>query len=98
LVKASGAASVNLDCRGQASCDGTLTLTVKRNKGTTTIASTRFSIPTGAHRIKVKLNATGQRLLAGAGGRLKPTLLIGGSDGTGQRRVDLVLTSRPPGH
>jgi len=91
LVKASGAASVKLDCQGQASCEGTLRLTVKRAKRSTTIATGHFSIATGKHTIEVKLNATGKRLLAGAGGRLNPTLLIDGSGGGGQRRVDLDL-------
>jgi len=39
----------------------------------------------------VKLNGTGKRLLAQAGGRLDPTQLIGGPGGDGQRRVDLIL-------
>jgi hypothetical protein len=98
LVRSSGVASVKLDCRGQASCDGTLTLAVKRGKGTRTIGTAHFSIATGAHRIKVKLNTTGKRLLAGAGGRLEETLLIGGSGGGGQSRVDLVLTDPRADH
>ncbi len=97
-VRPSGAASVKLDCRGQARCDGTLTLAIKRRKGTTTIGTARFSIATGRHRIEVKLNGTGKRLLAGAGGRLEAALLIGGSGGGGQRRVDLVLTGPRAGH
>ena len=39
LVKASGAAAVKLDCTNQPGCNGMLTLTVKRAKGTTTIAT-----------------------------------------------------------
>jgi len=96
-ARASGAASVKLDCSSQPSCRGTLTLTIKRAKRTTMIASTRFSIPTGKHMIEVKLNGPGKRLLAGAGGRLNPTLLIGGS-GEGPRRVDLVLKGPKAGH
>jgi len=91
LVKSSGAASLKLDCRGQARCEGTLGLTVKSKEGTTTIATGHFSIPPGRHAVDVKLNGTGKRLLAGTGGRLHPTLLIGSSGGGGQRRVDLVL-------
>jgi len=91
LVRSSGAASLKLDCRGQARCQGTLTLSLKRRKGTTRIASARFSMPAGRHRIEVKLNGTGKRRLARAGGRLHATLLISGPGSGGQRRVDLVL-------
>jgi len=98
LVRSSGAAAVRLDCRGQTSCHVTLTLTVMRHKGTKTIATARFSIPSGRHTVEVKLTGTGKRLLAGAGGWLNPTLLIGGSGGGGQRRVDLVLTGPRADH
>ncbi len=92
-VQGGGVASVKLDCKGQAGCHGALTLTVKRKrkKGTTTIGTSQFSIATGRHTVEVKLNGTGKRLLAGAGGRLEATLLIGGSGGGGQRRVALLL-------
>jgi hypothetical protein len=92
LVRSSGAASVMLDCRGEARCQGTLRLSVKRNEGTRKIASKRFSIAPGRHRVELKLNGTGRRLLARAGGRLEATLVVGGSDGGGQkRRVALFL-------
>lgn len=94
-VNASGAASLGLDCRGEASCRGTLRLTVSRKKATT-IGTARFSIAPGKHTIEVKLNRAGKRLLAGSGGRLKATLIIG--DGAvKQRRVHLVLTGRRAG-
>ena len=94
-VNASGAAALSLDCRGEASCRGTLRLTVSRKKATT-IGTARFSIAPGEHTIEVKLNRTGKRLLAGSGGRLKATLIIG--DGAvKQRLVDLVLTGRRAG-
>jgi hypothetical protein len=94
-VNASGAASLGLDCRGEASCRGTLRLTVS-NKKATTIGTARFSIAPGEHTIEVKLNRTGKRLLAGAGGQLNATLIIG--DGAvKQRRVHLVLTGRRAG-
>jgi len=98
LVKASGAASVKLDCRDQARCDGTLTLAIKHRTGSTKIGTARFSIPTGRHTVEVKLNGAGKRLLAGGGGQLKPTLLIGGSGVGEQRRVDLVLKGPGAGH
>jgi len=97
LVRSSGVASVKLDCRGQPGCEGSLRLSFKRAMRSTTIATGHFSIATGKHTIEVNLNGTGKRLLAGAGGRLNPTLLIGGSGGGGQRRVDLVLTDSGAG-
>jgi hypothetical protein len=96
-VRASGAASLKLDCRGEARCRGTLRLTVRRRKGNRTIGTARFSIAPGKHTIEVKLNGTGKRLLARAGGRLEATLIIGGEGGGKQRRVHLVLTGRRAG-
>jgi hypothetical protein len=96
-VRASGAASLRLDCRGEASCRGTLRLTVKHDKGTMRIASARFSILTGRHTVALKLNRAGKRLLARAGGRLEATLIIGGDGGGKQRRVHLILTGRRAG-
>jgi hypothetical protein len=95
-VTAGGAASLKLDCRGEASCRGTLRLTVRRKKATT-IGSARFAIAPGKHTIEVKLNRAGKRLLARAGGRLKAALIIGGDGGGKQRRVHLVLTGRRAG-
>jgi Bacterial Ig-like domain (group 3) len=98
LVRSSGTASLKLDCRGEASCDGTLTLAIKHGNGTTTIGTGRFSIPTGKHMIELKLNETGKRLLVRAGRLPDATLLIDGSGGAGRRRVDLVLLARSTRH
>jgi len=98
LVKANGAASVKLDCRGQASCEGTLRLTVGRKKAKSTIGTARFAIAPGKQRIELKLNETGRRLLGRAGRLPDATLLIDGSGGGRRRRVDLVLVARSTRH
>jgi Big-like domain-containing protein len=90
-IKANGATSIKLDCREEASCEGTLALTVQGNKRIRKIASKRFSIAMGKQTVEMRLNGAGRWLLARAGGRLHATLLIGGDGGGGKRRVALLL-------
>ena len=85
-VQRNGQAAVKLTCTGTAaSCSGQLSLTAKRvvriagrkRTRTVTLASVRFSIPSGRTSVvKLKLSTTARALLRALGGHLGATLAV----------------------
>jgi hypothetical protein len=67
-AKAGRSVSVTLTCSGQAACQGSLKLTVKKKGKTITIGTASFNIAVGkSQSVAVKLTAKGEKLLGEAG-------------------------------
>ena len=84
-VRPGGTARFRLQCRGQATCRGRLTLTTKRRVrvgGRTTFRNVRIGVASfavaagGTALVKVSLNAAGRRLLRAAHRPLRARLAI----------------------
>jgi hypothetical protein len=98
-VAANGASSIEISCSGPGACSGSIVESVdvlngkavsaraRKHPKRVVIGRARFSKIAAAKRgsVKLKLNATGRRLLAKAHGKLKATLTIQYTSG-GQKR------------
>lgn len=90
-VQSSGEALIDVQCRGDALCSGTLTLTAReqvdaggrKKTRTITIGVFTCSIPAGkAETVKVKLSKAARGMLARDHGRIAARLVVLGASGT----------------
>jgi Trypsin len=106
ITAANGSTAIKLECEGERSCSGQLTLqaqqSAKKKRGrrashTVTIAHVDFSIPAGQTTdVKLRLNGVGLALLKAARGKLAANLRIAqtGSGETETTKVHLIETVR----
>jgi PKD repeat protein len=109
-VSASGTLALKVDCSGQSSCRGTVTLRTldavsasngkKKKKAVLTLASGSFSVA-GGHMgtVTLRLSAAGRKLLASSHNTLRVRVTILGRDSTGathQMQATITLHAAKP--